>query len=657
MAREVQRPERATRARSRAAGCRAPVAADGRKGRWSSRGVGPRERGTRPCRPDPQPASARPATALYGSRAGMVSALVLGGRGGIDTRAAGSLRSERAGAPALHLGVPRRADHRVGLPPRPAPAAPPGAGARGRGRRGRRLRRLSRLARTGGPGGGARACSPPAAASSSGRSSPTRCSPPPASGSSLLDPWAILDLGGWLSAAALWGALAIHPLERPRARARLLVPHRQRRRWAPHWPRRRSRPGVLGTVAPVGVGLNFLAIPIAAVAVPGVLASLLLLPGLARRRGGAGGRCGPLSPPAGAPAPSRGPPFPGGHVVTDPGLAAAVPWVVALAVALWATGQPQHRRRWQGGGRAGRSRSGSGSASAPALPRSGDGGNDLALHFLDVGQGDGAVLRTPRGRWVVIDAGRRRSGAMRARGSWSRSWSDTVRGPSRQWSSPMPTSTTSAASRRCSTGFPWARCWSRARRSPIRCIPGSSPPWPGARIAWHPARRGERFTLDGVRFTVLHPEPIWAGWGEDVNEDSVVLLVEYGAFQALFAGDAGFPAEEVLRSRVGRGGRAQGGPSREPRQHRRRLARRASAAARGHLGRAERLRAPGARHAGPAGGARGAGAPHRPGGHDHRLDRRRRRCGCAARRAASSSTSARRAAGPSSSLGVSCRRP
>ena len=37
--------------------------------------------------------------------------------------------------------------------------------------------------------------------------------------------------------------------------------------------------------------------------------------------------------------------------------------------------------------------------------------------------------------------------------------------------------------------------------------------------------------------------PGWVGWGEDVNEDSVVLLVEYGAFQALFAGDAGFPAE------------------------------------------------------------------------------------------------------------------
>src|SRR5207237_5333401 len=31
----------------------------------------------------------------------------------------------------------------------------------------------------------------------------------------------------------------------------------------------------------------------------------------------------------------------------------------------------------------------------------------LTVHFLDVGQGDAAVLRTPNGRWIVIDAGPR----------------------------------------------------------------------------------------------------------------------------------------------------------------------------------------------------------------------------------------------------------
>src|SRR5256712_4513461 len=31
----------------------------------------------------------------------------------------------------------------------------------------------------------------------------------------------------------------------------------------------------------------------------------------------------------------------------------------------------------------------------------------LTVHFLDVGQGDAAALRTPAGRWVVVDGGPR----------------------------------------------------------------------------------------------------------------------------------------------------------------------------------------------------------------------------------------------------------
>jgi competence protein ComEC len=69
-------------------------------------------------------------------------------------------------------------------------------------------------------------------------------------------------------------------------------------------------------------------------------------------------------------------------------------------------------------------------------------------------------------------------------------------------------------------------------------------------IAWHQGHRGEHFVLDSVSFTLLHPDPHWAGWGEDLNEDSLVLLVEYRDFQALFAGDAGFPAEAEMRGRT-----------------------------------------------------------------------------------------------------------
>jgi competence protein ComEC len=69
-------------------------------------------------------------------------------------------------------------------------------------------------------------------------------------------------------------------------------------------------------------------------------------------------------------------------------------------------------------------------------------------------------------------------------------------------------------------------------------------------VPWRVGRRGDRVVLDSVRFTILHPDRDWTGWGEDVNEDSLVLLIEYGSFQALFAGDAGFPAEQEIRGRT-----------------------------------------------------------------------------------------------------------
>ena len=364
----------------------------------------------------------------------------------------------------------------------------------------------------------------------------------------LIDPWAIVDLGGWLSVAALWGATTFS-------------------RWTDRtlgtgiwWRTLGSSIGAtlatapitsaaLGAVAIVGIGLNFLAIPLAAVAVPGVLASLLMYPiwgGLAESlAGGAGLALHLLELLAIA-----GSAVPHGHTVTAAELRSAVPWAAALAVSLWCMGKrnslAEAARRW--------------SWAAVVLmwgallyawsPRPAHTASGLALHFLDVGQGDGAVLRTPAGRWVVIDAG--------------------------------PRSGHSDAGRRVVVPFLMR---SRVRElaalivshahadhlggvsSVLERFPATIVLEPGERVAdnlyyefldalaakgipWHAARRDERFVLDGVTFTVLHPDPAWGGWGEDVNEDSLVLLIEYGSFQALFAGDAGFPAESEMRSRA-----------------------------------------------------------------------------------------------------------
>ena len=74
-----------------------------------------------------------------------------------------------------------------------------------------------------------------------------------------------------------------------------------------------------------------------------------------------------------------------------------------------------------------------------------------------------------------------------------------------------------------------------------------------------PVGRGRGTRRDGAsgsswtasEFTVLHPDTAWSGWGLDLNDDSVVLLVRYGGFRAIFMGDAGEAPEATLRGRVG----------------------------------------------------------------------------------------------------------
>ena len=55
--------------------------------------------------------------------------------------------------------------------------------------------------------------------------------------------------------------------------------------------------------------------------------------------------------------------------------------------------------------------------------------------------------------------------------------------------------------------------------------------------------KGDSLREGEVTWSVLQPD---TGQGEDVNEDSQVLLLEAGTFQALFTGDIGTKAEERM---------------------------------------------------------------------------------------------------------------
>jgi competence protein ComEC len=366
----------------------------------------------------------------------------------------------------------------------------------------------------------------------------------------LLDPWSIVDLGGWLSASALWGATTFT-------------------RWTDRslgsalgWRTLASSVGatlatapltaaVLGTVAMVGILLNFAAIPLAALAIPGVFASLLLYPIWPWLAGALAGGAGlglhflELLATLGAQ-------LPYGHLVTTADPRAAAPWLAVLLISLWAMGKrntlSEATRRWSWGWVA---------LLGVTLvrgwtPGSADGGGGFALHFLDVGQGDGAVLRTPAGRWILIDAG-----PVSDAGDAGRRV--VVPFLESHGARELALAFVSHAHADHLGGVPSVL---QRFHAGVVIEPGEQVPDPlyyrfleqlsAEAIPWHAGRLGERFRLDSLEFTILHPDRHWAGWGEDLNEDSLVLLIEYHDFEVLFAGDAGFPAEQEMRTRVRR---------------------------------------------------------------------------------------------------------
>jgi competence protein ComEC len=63
---------------------------------------------------------------------------------------------------------------------------------------------------------------------------------------------------------------------------------------------------------------------------------------------------------------------------------------------------------------------------------------------------------------------------------------------------------------------------------------------------WRAARAGDTLVLDSAVVAVLHPSQRWITQRIEPNENSVVVHLRYGCFDALFTGDIGAPAESLL---------------------------------------------------------------------------------------------------------------
>ena len=180
------------------------------------------------------------------------------------------------------------------------------------------------------------------------------------------------------------------------------------------------------------------------------------------------------------------------------------------------------------------------------------GSGQLELHALDVGQGDAIALRSPKGRWLLVDAGgawatgdaaamtvwphlRRRGGRVTylamshphadhiggVRTLLERADVDTL------WDSGF-----------VGTSAMYHEALRQAREQGV---------------SWKRAQAGDTLLFDGVQVRVLAPAATWLERQDNPNEASLVLLVTYGEVRMLLTGDAETGEETWLVEQYGNG--------------------------------------------------------------------------------------------------------
>jgi competence protein ComEC len=167
--------------------------------------------------------------------------------------------------------------------------------------------------------------------------------------------------------------------------------------------------------------------------------------------------------------------------------------------------------------------------------------------FLDVGQGDAILLRSPRGRWILVDAGPRTEGRdagarvvlpyLRRRGV-GRLHALVLTHPDLDHVGGAPSVLDALGAEVVfDPGVPVGKA------SYVDVLEGAG----REGSTWLPLHRGRRLGFDGAELEVLHPPVPGPGVPPlDANDRSVVIRVTYGAFSLLLTGDVESAGEAML---------------------------------------------------------------------------------------------------------------
>ncbi|MGQ0813205.1 MAG: DNA internalization-related competence protein ComEC/Rec2 [Gemmatimonadota bacterium] len=176
---------------------------------------------------------------------------------------------------------------------------------------------------------------------------------------------------------------------------------------------------------------------------------------------------------------------------------------------------------------------------------------NLQIHMIDVGQGDALAIRSPRGRWLLLDAGP-------ASDRHDAGKSQVVPFLLQHQASRV---TAAILSHPHLDHFGGLR--GVMQRMPVTAIidPGmavTSAQFDSLlafaqqrRVPWLLARPRSRMNFDGVHIDFLAPDRVTLDAFADANEVSVAFLLSYGKFTGLFLGDLPAAVETDLVNRYG----------------------------------------------------------------------------------------------------------